>query len=1152
MLDSCVSVLAKGAATKSKIRVSTAPPVAIGLEQGLWPIVESGLVNCRPHTTKVSAAVILAKAAAAISLMRSWPKALRIARYGKHRLFTLQPELRIALEGASFKCHSFACWFAFAAAEPQITLCRCLLSTRLSIYMETDCIGRTSDTVQNDLQLSRLRDLSLTSKQCSLLLAGSDTFLWFPVTTHMHDYGIMLRAKCVLVGQYPFWQCRSTPIHHREREEEEVTYSGTCLGSIEPVKKKQAPNLQDELTNESTVKSTPGGRSKIVMGIGCFDRDMGIEAWRWISPGACGCGCRVGPGELRAIKLERPRRDDRAGKNCISDAGKARKERVMPLDLKAADVHSNAPEKEALRSINPLRLFLEIERCCGKPRIRHADGKSVGAGDGGVAGRCSGKEKYTDQPWQQAGRKAADTCDVAGCNFSRRPPAASKALRVAYGQAGASANLGWQALEAFAPACADPASSNVTVECTCDVSQTSALWPFAGPFGAHNPQHEKMACATPHPYSPVDSSLLQHLKRKRADSADPTTLSDEHPQLKKARDGAGTPALSSQIPASMPQMKQCAPPSTGLATPAESQNDVSTPSTIDASDCDRPVPGTTKINPSKLDRAQAKIESQINLEILYRHNELRLIDQEIAKVQAALEQIRRCQIVPYPGQPGSPVNAYGASTGAGSPLEPAPGYSRPQHPAAFGVIDSPYTRHYQQWLLPDPKFDSLPLEMLQTPTASHGYFAEGRSTRGFGERHSFAASRSQRHSTGSAHQALPTSYPAPRQQVGPLIIRRLSDQRMVKLVCVWCQKENISSVQGFLNHCRIAHQENFASHEQAAQKCGQPVDGDEASTPTTAHPPATTPTVSTPTAVNSPASALVHPLVTGNRPSHPASAPTSTASTPSRPSPLHATFPATKPVSRVRPQLNIPLGNPAAFVPSQQVPHLSALMKKMGAGQDMTKLVASAKMRIDLDEVQPLNSPDEESTPEIKSTTNAQRPSGSMAPPARTVAAQPSTKSTNTNVFKGVFVPSPINVGAPATTTPCDSASSGSPRSFASPGSPGEASMTSAGPELSPHDTNPGLVSDYDEESSESESEDNLAAGGRRRSLDVQVRAHGDSLDEQIVAGLAEEHDALTCAMQTPQPQHSNADPAPEPEQGQKRKRGRPSKADTRQKTNTG
>lgn len=44
-----------------------------------------------------------------------------------------------------------------------------------------------------------------------------------------------------------------------------------------------------------------------------------------------------------------------------------------------------------------------------------------------------------------------------------------------------------------------------------------------------------------------------------------------------------------------------------------------------------------------------------------------------------------------------------------------------------------------------------------------------------------------------------------------------------RLECLDCKRSDFSSAQGFINHCRIAHQREYASHEAAAFACGQTV-----------------------------------------------------------------------------------------------------------------------------------------------------------------------------------------------------------------------------------------------------------------------------------------------------------------------------------------
>ena len=48
-----------------------------------------------------------------------------------------------------------------------------------------------------------------------------------------------------------------------------------------------------------------------------------------------------------------------------------------------------------------------------------------------------------------------------------------------------------------------------------------------------------------------------------------------------------------------------------------------------------------------------------------------------------------------------------------------------------------------------------------------------------------------------------------------------------RLECGTCHRSNFSSAQGFINHCRIAHQTEYASHDAAADACGKEVDEEE-------------------------------------------------------------------------------------------------------------------------------------------------------------------------------------------------------------------------------------------------------------------------------------------------------------------------------------
>ncbi len=318
-------------------------------------------------------------------------------------------------------------------------------------------------------------------------------------------------------------------------------------------------------------------------------------------------------------------------------------------------------------------------------------------------------------------------------------------------------------------------------------------------------------------------------------------------------------------------------------------------------------------------RTKHVIQQQINLEILLKHNELRLIDQEMAKCQIALEQLRRCTEVPYPAtQLSEPV-----SYGKGPAIQTSFPGRLPSSPAPWGVTDGPYSRHYSQWLLPDSRFDGGELE---TPaTASSKRPAKGRIRGSFAEDHSAAVqSRSQRNSN---LKALPVGYGQPKEKAsGPLLIKRKSDGVMVKLVCPDCGRHDFGSAQGFINHCRIGHSRNFTSHDAAAEKCGEPVEYDEHGAMIGVEP-APTPT-----------SSYIHPLVRSAR-----LLPSVSSSSSAVPNIDGSSD------SVSIPRFSQPQVSPD-FCASNVTPHLSALIKSKGLGLDLQTIVTDAKIKVELPE----------------------------------------------------------------------------------------------------------------------------------------------------------------------------------------------------------
>ena len=454
----------------------------------------------------------------------------------------------------------------------------------------------------------------------------------------------------------------------------------------------------------------------------------------------------------------------------------------------------------------------------------------------------------------------------------------------------------------------------------------------------------------------------------------------------------------------------------------------------------------TSVDPTGLTPLQQAIESQFNMQILMKHNELRLIEQELGKCQIALEQLRRCELRPYPG---SKNLSEAVSAGVGPSLAPKDGYSRPSHPAPYGVADGPFTRHYRQWLLPDPAFDSVP---LQSPySAESNAQAAGRGTR---NSHSVRKSVSKPFATpGRPTETLASipnypSAPPKKEKGGPLILRRSTDNQLVKLVCNNCNRGDMSSIQGFLNHCRIAHKVDYKSHDSAAVDCGRPLEPHEAANVSVeAHPPIVhKPTPSRSASLAVPVKNMVHPL--NNTSAQPIEAKMS------QQRPSVASVPA-RSLSCAAPAG----ANASPLKPSTQMPRLSALFAKNNMGGDLQQAAANAKQKVDLSAEDDALSPDLSSPNSPSETASAGRagmlatPGGFTRPPSRKGHRQPTTQRPR---------PSPL---AP---TNAAHARLPSKEHHEVPESPQDHSSF-----LSPNtaDGNPGLVSDVEDDDNGSVSE---------------------------------------------------------------------------------
>lgn len=438
--------------------------------------------------------------------------------------------------------------------------------------------------------------------------------------------------------------------------------------------------------------------------------------------------------------------------------------------------------------------------------------------------------------------------------------------------------------------------------------------------------------------SPAPSKLT---KRKRApESESESKRQDWAVEKASVRLNTGSTQFSASNSSASAAFELIQQPSDGLPTPLLSPTAANMD---DKSMLEVPVkPVETESADVRRNKTRQVVVQQVNLEILLKHNELRLIDQEIAKCQVALEQLRRCTEIPYP----TTQLSQDVSSGTGPALRQTYAGARlPTSPAPWGVTDGPYSRHYASWLLPDSSFDGgEPNSAMQTPINGKRP-AKGRHGRPSiveDMQHAGMSSRSQRN---NSLQSLSSGYAQPKEKSnGPLVLKRSSDGKMVKLKCLDCGRHNFGSAQGFINHCRIGHGRTFSSHDAAAESCGEPVEYDASGAVVGAEPTTTTAT---------PAPANVHPLV---RSAH-------TLSKDLGPAPKvgMSRFDGSTDAAQVSTASSDLTG-------VISTPFLAALVRNKGLGVDLHCAVADAKTKVELPEsdVEISDDEDESKLPESR------------------------------------------------------------------------------------------------------------------------------------------------------------------------------------------
>ncbi|GAB7348291.1 hypothetical protein MBLNU459_g6271t1 [Dothideomycetes sp. NU459] len=561
----------------------------------------------------------------------------------------------------------------------------------------------------------------------------------------------------------------------------------------------------------------------------------------------------------------------------------------------------------------------------------------------------------------------------------------------------------------------------------------------------------------------VEIPIFNHLKRKRTGSPEPLSAADKEDvkRRKVLNSEVPTPRRPSDAANGLSESKSATTVASSTASQLPRQTGASQhlPAAVNSGKNSNAAAGappnrmlanmvadgksvaTDISQPSKLQQA---IEHQFNLEILLKHRELRLIEQELAKCQVALEQLRRCELMPYPGATGLSESL---SAGTGPALKPQPGFTQPSAPAPWGVTDGPYTRHYAKWLLNDPTFDSMPFHQVISPGDTFAA-TEGRSTRnssaGLGKA---SKTRSTRDSIGNLSQALPNYPLQPRGKGGPLVIKRMADNQFVKLICNNCQRGDFSSVQGFLNHCRIAHKVDYKSHEAAAADCGRLLEDYETHLIPQGQPPSAS-TAKTPAPKMAPpaihhTAAFVHPL---NAPI----LPRNTWKRQSLSSTAHSSMPMQKPHPEASRKRSISSAassfHASPLVASLSTPYLSAQFAKRGLGGDLQRATSQAREKIDLG----IEAMDEDESA-ASSRKNSIFQTNSLTPTSSQLERPQSRKAHRQPIARPR--PAPL-APQPATAL----------RAVETPDSPQDLN-------LSPHtaDSNPGLVSDHEDDDAASE-----------------------------------------------------------------------------------
>lgn len=192
----------------------------------------------------------------------------------------------------------------------------------------------------------------------------------------------------------------------------------------------------------------------------------------------------------------------------------------------------------------------------------------------------------------------------------------------------------------------------------------------------------------------------------------------------------------------------------------------------------------SKIKNVPISKLKDIITDQIDLEIRLKHKELTLTEEEIGKCESQMITLRNYYQVPreklFESEPNDFTLKY------------------------YDLLNRSLSVNYTQ---PDP-IGGNSSGMI----AGDDPLAPGAAVNGQG--HVYRT-----RSTTSSLRPTVSSFPSRTGTIGCLY--RRTDGIIVKLTCPDCKRTNFSSAQGFLNHSRIAHTQEYTSQDAAALICGE-------------------------------------------------------------------------------------------------------------------------------------------------------------------------------------------------------------------------------------------------------------------------------------------------------------------------------------------